>query len=176
MLSALLKAEGIDHQVLNARYLADEAEMVAAAGERGKVTVATNMAGRGTDVHLGAGVAELGGMHVIVTEMHESARIDRQLIGRCGRQGDPGSHRMFLSLEDELLRLGLGDQAPPPHKANDALDSHDSGVGAGLFRKAQRNVERRQYRDRQRMLYVDRERKKMYLRLGLDPYLDAVDE
>ena len=91
-LSRLLSAAGIEHRVLNAREIAKEAQIVAQAGQPSKVTVATNMAGRGTDIKLGEGVAEAGGLHVIVTEMHDAARIDRQLIGRCGRQGDPGSY------------------------------------------------------------------------------------
>ena len=90
-LSELLAERGIEHQVLNANHIAEEAEIVAAAGQIGKVTVSTNMAGRGTDIRLGEGVAELGGLHVICTEMHDAPRIDRQLRGRCGRQGDPGT-------------------------------------------------------------------------------------
>ena len=98
----------IEHQVLNAHHVATEAEIVAKAGEKGKVTVATNMAGRGTDIKLPDEIAELGGLHVICSEIHDSARIDRQLIGRCGRQGDPGSVRQYLSLDDEILITGLG--------------------------------------------------------------------
>src|SRR5204863_4322716 len=104
-LSRLLKREGIIHSVLNAKYHEQEAEIVARAGQRGAVTIATNMAGRGTDIKLGAGVADLGGLHVLATERHESRRIDRQLRGRAGRQGDPGSSRFYLSLEDDLMRL-----------------------------------------------------------------------
>jgi len=89
--------------VLNARQDADEAEIIAAAGLRGQVTVATNMAGRGTDIRLDDDVVALGGLHVIATERHESGRIDRQLFGRCGRQGDPGSFEAITSLEDELI-------------------------------------------------------------------------
>lgn len=104
-LSNLLKKEKIDHNVLNAKNHEREAEIVAEAGQKGKVTISTNMAGRGTDIVLGPGVAEMGGLHVIGTERHESRRIDNQLRGRAGRQGDPGSSRFFLSLEDDLLRL-----------------------------------------------------------------------
>ncbi len=107
-LSQRLKDRGIEHQVLNANQIAEEAEIVAQAGQKGKVTVSTNMAGRGTDIRLGEGVEELGGLYVICTEMHDSARIDRQLIGRCGRQGDPGAYRQYLALDDELLLNGLG--------------------------------------------------------------------
>ncbi len=94
---------GIQHQVLNARYEEEEARIIARAGELGAVTISTNMAGRGTDIQLGPGVAELGGLHVIGTNRHESRRIDNQLRGRAGRQGDPGSSRFFVSLEDDLL-------------------------------------------------------------------------
>jgi preprotein translocase subunit SecA len=105
LLSRMLKRRGIPHNVLNAKHHQREAEIVANAGLRGMVTIATNMAGRGTDIKLGPGVAELGGLHVIGTERHEARRIDLQLRGRAGRQGDPGSSRFFLSLEDDLLRL-----------------------------------------------------------------------
>lgn len=105
MLSRLLKKEGIIHSVLNAKYHEQEAEIVTRAGQKGAVTIATNMAGRGTDIKLGPGVAELGGLHVLCTERHESRRIDRQLRGRCSRQGDPGSSHFFISLEDDLMRL-----------------------------------------------------------------------
>ena len=105
LLSRMLKIRGIPHNVLNAKYHQKEAEIVAGAGQRGAVTIATNMAGRGTDIKLGAGVPDQGGLHILGTERHESRRIDRQLRGRSGRQGDPGSSRFFLSLEDDLMRL-----------------------------------------------------------------------
>lgn len=104
-LSKLIKKKGIPHHVLNAKYHDKEAEIIAAAGQPGAVTISTNMAGRGTDIVLGEGVAELGGLHVIGTERHESRRIDNQLRGRSGRQGDPGSSRFYVSLEDDLMRL-----------------------------------------------------------------------
>ena len=105
MLSKRLKAIGIPHSVLNAKQHAKEAEIVAQAGQKGHVTIATNMAGLGTDIMLGEGVKELGGLHILGTERHESRRIDNQLRGRAGRQGDPGSSRFYLSLEDNLMRL-----------------------------------------------------------------------
>jgi preprotein translocase subunit SecA len=105
MLSRMLKKDGLIHSVLNAKYHQQEAEIVARAGQRGAITIATNMAGRGTDIKLGPGVAEVGGLHVLGTERHESRRIDRQLRGRCSRQGDPGSSHFFISLEDDLMRL-----------------------------------------------------------------------
>jgi len=104
-ISAMLKKEKIPHAVLNAKHHEKEAEIVADAGQKGKVTIATNMAGRGTDIKLGEGVAELGGLHILGTGRHESRRIDNQLRGRSGRQGDSGSSRFFLSLEDDLLRI-----------------------------------------------------------------------
>jgi preprotein translocase subunit SecA len=105
MLSRMLKREGLIHSVLNAKYHQQEAEIVARAGQRAAVTIATNMAGRGTDIKLGPGVADVGGLHVLGTERHEARRIDRQLRGRCSRQGDPGSSHFFVSLEDDLMRL-----------------------------------------------------------------------
>ncbi len=104
-LSEMLKKNGIPHEVLNAKNHAREAEIIASAGERGRVTIATNMAGRGTDIKLGEGVADLGGLHILGTSRHESRRIDNQLRGRSGRQGDNGSSRFYLSLEDDLLRI-----------------------------------------------------------------------
>lgn len=110
MLSRMLKREGIPHQVLNAKHHEKEAEIVAKAGQRGAVTISTNMAGRGTDIVLGPGVAELGGLHILGTERHEARRIDNQLRGRAGRQGDPGSSRFYLSLEDDLMRIFAADR------------------------------------------------------------------
>ena len=105
LLSSMLKKEGVPHSVLNAKHHAEEAAIVAQAGQKGHVTIATNMAGRGTDIVLGEGVKELGGLHILGTERHESRRIDNQLRGRAGRQGDPGSSRFYLSLEDNLMRI-----------------------------------------------------------------------
>jgi preprotein translocase subunit SecA len=175
-LSLLLETKGIAHEVLNANHIAEEAEIVAQAGQRGRVTVSTNMAGRGTDIKLGDGVVELGGLHVICTEMHDSGRIDRQLRGRCGRQGDPGSYRQYLALDDDLLLGAYG-----PDKAEKYKDLGERLAGpfdkyAGLFRRAQRKVERRHFRDRRALMYFEKERKKMHLQLGQDPYLDTVGQ
>ena len=104
-IAAMLKKEKIEHEVLNAKHHAREAEIIALAGQYGRVTIATNMAGRGTDIKLGDGVREVGGLHILGTSRHESRRIDNQLRGRSGRQGDPGSSRFYLSLEDDLLRI-----------------------------------------------------------------------
>ena len=123
-ISNRLRKEGIPHTVLNAKFHEKEAEIVAHAGERGAVTIATNMAGRGTDIKLGDGVAELGGLKIIGTERHESRRIDNQLRGRAGRQGDPGDTRFFISLEDDLMRLFGSDKMM---KVFNAL-SHEDGM------------------------------------------------
>ncbi len=117
-LSKKLKKRGIPHNVLNAKHHKAEAEIVANAGQKGAVTISTNMAGRGTDIKLGEGVKELGGLHILGTSRHESRRIDNQLRGRSGRQGDPGSSRFYLSLEDDLLRIFGGDRI---HKVMDKL-------------------------------------------------------
>jgi preprotein translocase subunit SecA len=101
----------MEAKILNATRLAEEAEIIALAGERGRITIATNMAGRGTDIKLGHGVAALGGLHVIGTEWHESGRVDRQLFGRAARQGDPGSAQVFACAEDELLHRYLSKPA-----------------------------------------------------------------
>ncbi len=172
-LAELLAARGVEPVILNARHVEREAEIVAAAGERGKVTVATNMAGRGTDIKLEDDVRELGGLHVICTELHEAKRIDRQLIGRCGRQGDPGTYRQFLALDDEILLLGYG-----PKRA-EKLEQRGKGATAPLrgmeaiFHKAQRRVERRHFRDRKVLLYHEKERQKVQQQMGQDPYLDT---
>jgi preprotein translocase subunit SecA len=171
-LSRRLREAGIEHQVLNARQDGDEAAVVARAGEAGRVTLATNMAGRGTDIKLGPGVAAAGGLHVLGTERHEARRIDRQLAGRAGRQGDPGSCQFFLSLEDELLEA-LG------RRRRDALrDLGRRGGGrdwqayAGLFRKAQRRVERLHYRQRVDLLLYEKERQEVLKDLAADPFVD----
>ncbi len=175
ILSKLLEEVGIQHQVLNANNVAQEAEIVAEAGGPGKVTVATNMAGRGTDVKLAAGVEANGGMHVICTELHDAARIDRQLIGRCGRQGDRGSYRQYLSLDDDILKSGLGPKKADRLKAvGDAVEGSVDKF-ARLFRKAQRKVERKHFRDRMILLHMEKERKKMQREIGQDPYLDTPD-
>lgn len=173
ILSRILTERGIQHQILNANHIAAEAEIVAQAGTQGRVTVSTNMAGRGTDIKLGEGVAEIGGLHVILTEMHDAARIDRQLIGRCGRQGDPGTFRQYLALDDDLLLAGLGP------KKSDRLEAYGKKAVTSLdylsylFRRAQRRIERRHFRQRRALMYFEKERKKMQQQMGQDPYLDT---
>ncbi len=171
-LSSLLSLAGVDHRVLNARQDANEAEIIADAGQLGRVTVATNMAGRGTDIKLGAGVAANGGLHVIGTERHEAERIDRQLAGRAGRQGDPGSAQFFLALDDQLLEgLGVAKQ-----RSLEALGTSGSNrpwaMFRGLFRKAQRRVEKKHYKQRLDLMNYDKNRQEMMQDLGADPYVD----
>jgi preprotein translocase subunit SecA len=105
LISEKLKAKGVPHDVLNARRHAEEAAIIANAGHKGTVTISTSMAGRGTDIKLGPGVAEMGGLHIVGTERHELRRYDNQLGGRCGRQGDPGSVQYFVSLDDEIFKI-----------------------------------------------------------------------
>jgi len=173
-LSRLLTAAGLQHTVLNARHIAREAEIVSEAGQPGQITVSTNMAGRGTDIKLGEGVAELGGLHVICTELHDSARIDRQLVGRCGRQGDPGTWRQFVALDDEILLAGFGPKRVKWVVAG--LRSRLGGSGESLlrmFRRAQKRVEARHVRQRRVLEYVERQRAEAHIQMSQDPYLDA---
>ena len=156
-ISNRLRKEGIPHTVLNAKFHEKEAEIVAHAGERGAVTIATNMAGRGTDIKLGDGVAELGGMKIIGTERHESRRIDNQLRGRAGRQGDPGDTRFFISLEDDLMRLFGSDKMM---KVFNAL-SHEDGMAiehkmlSNAVEKAQKKIESNNFAIRKNLLEYD---------------------
>jgi len=175
ILARLLDEKNIEYQILNAYHVEEEAEIVAKAGQLGKVTVSTNMAGRGTDIRLGEGVEELGGLHVICTEMHESARIDRQLIGRCGRQGDPGSYRQYLSLDDELLLTGFGPKRAKrlKNKGEETEKRFDSTER--LFVKAQKKVEKKHFRQRKALMYFEKQRKKMQREMGQDPYLDSTN-
>ncbi len=156
-LSAILKEKAIIHSVLNAKYHEKEADIIADAGQMGAVTIATNMAGRGTDIVLGDGVSELGGLYILGTERHESRRIDNQLRGRCARQGDPGSTRFFLSLEDDLMRLfgsdniagimdklGLEEDEPIEHK-----------LVTRSIESAQKKVENRNFEIRKHVLEYD---------------------
>jgi preprotein translocase subunit SecA len=175
IISKMLSELGIAHKVLNANNVEQEAEIVAAAGGEGKVTVATNMAGRGTDIKLSDGVEEIGGMHVICTEFHDAARIDRQLIGRCGRQGDRGSYRQYLSLDDDILKSGLGLKRGEKLKDQGELMGGSADRFAKLFRKAQRKVEKKHFRDRMVLMHHEKERKKMQREIGQDPYLDTPD-
>jgi preprotein translocase subunit SecA len=156
-LSRMLKREGIIHSVLNAKYHQQEAEIVSRAGQRGAVTIATNMAGRGTDIKLGSGVAEAGGLHVIGTERHEARRIDRQLRGRCARQGDPGSSHFFISLEDDLMRL-FGSDKIVKYMEKMGLEEGQELEHPLLNRsigQAQKRVEQHNFQIRKRTLEYD---------------------
>ena len=172
-LSAKLQKAGIPHKVLNAKFHELEAEIIADAGQKGAVTIATNMAGRGTDIKLGDGVTELGGLKIIGTERHESRRIDNQLRGRAGRQGDPGESRFYISLEDDLMRLfgserimGLFDAMPDgeqvEHKmlssaienAQKKIEGNNFGIRKNLLEFDRVNNEQREviYKERRRVL------------------------
>ena len=155
LLAERLAAEGLPLELLNGRQDRAEAEIVAKAGLRGAVTIATNMAGRGTDIVLGPGVAELGGMHVIGLECHESGRIDRQLLGRAGRQGDPGSGRFFVSADDPLVVRF----APRLSKRMRRMPNNQGEIDVDLSREllvAQRAAETAAFIARRRMLLHDR--------------------
>src|SRR3712207_1069032 len=152
-LAALLKRRGIRHNVLNAKQHEREAEVIAEAGERGAVTIATNMAGRGTDIKLGEGVSDLGGLYVLGTERHEARRIDNQLRGRSGRQGDPGESRFYLSFEDDLLRL-FGGQRMQGVIERIGLEEDvpiEAGMISNSVRRAQEQGERRDFQIRKRI-------------------------
>ena len=156
-ISTLLKRRGIKHNVLNAKQHEREAEIIAEAGERGSVTIATNMAGRGTDIKLGGGVPELGGLYVLGTERHESRRIDNQLRGRSGRQGDPGESRFYLSFEDDLLRR-FGGQRMQSVIDRIGLEEDvpiEAGMVSGSVRRSQEQVESQNFQIRKRILEYD---------------------
>jgi preprotein translocase subunit SecA len=155
-LSGLLTARGLDHQVLNARQDRQEADIVASAGERCRITVATNMAGRGTDIRLPHSSRAIGGLHVIATELHEARRIDRQLFGRCGRQGDPGSYEAIISLEDELVKIYARRWWQKLNAVTPRLgDGANDWARAATLELAQRAAERLHYRMRRQLLKMD---------------------
>ena len=153
----MLKKEGIKHNVLNAKQHELEAKIVSEAGQLGAVTIATNMAGRGTDIALGEGVKEVGGLYVIGSERHESRRIDNQLRGRSGRQGDPGESKFFVSFEDDLMRIFGGDRMKLI-MGQVGLDD-DMEISVGLIGKtienAQKKVEASNYDIRKRLVEYD---------------------
>jgi len=180
-LSRTLLERSLHHEVLNARFLKEEAAIVSQAGRRGQVTIATNMAGRGTDIILEDEVRRHGGLHVIATEIHSSARIDRQLVGRAARQGDPGSYRFFVSLEDELLRC-MRPAALAKIQARAAAQCRASGnlelskEFLAVFYRAQRLLERLHAKHRQHLLKYEDQRFKSHRQMGLEPFLELVEE
>lgn len=170
LLAGMLRQRGIGHSVLNARNHEHESTLISAAGQVGAVTVATNMAGRGTDIRLSEEARTAGGLHVICSELHDSARIDRQLIGRCGRQGDPGTWQVFLSLDDDILRNGLTSASLARLKKRAGSDIQRL---APLFSRAQQKIEYRHFQARKLLMYQEQQRHEMQISLGMDPYLDA---
>ena len=172
MLSESLHSRRIPHQVLNASRQEHEAKIVADAGQPGRVTVATNMAGRGTDIPLHQDVKDLGGLNVVLTELHESSRIDWQLIGRGARQGDPGSFQIFLSLEDKLLQRGLGEQAHLRLQKKWAASSGKLPVSLyRIFESAQRKIEDLYFKSRMILLDREKERQQRFGETGENPFL-----
>jgi preprotein translocase subunit SecA len=156
-LSKMLAKEGIKHSVLNAKNHEKEAEIVAGAGQQGAVTISTNMAGRGTDIVLGQGVVELGGLHIIGTERHEARRIDNQLRGRAGRQGDPGSSRFYLSLEDDLMRIFAADRIANLMDRVGMEEGHpiEHSLISRAIENAQKKVEAQNFNIRKQLLEYD---------------------
>ena len=157
VISGMLKKKGVPHQVLNAKYHEREAEIIALAGQKGSVTIATNMAGRGTDIKLGEGVVDLGGLKILGTERHESRRIDNQLRGRAGRQGDPGESRFYISLEDDLMRIfgseRLGGMIDKLGLQED--DAIESKMVSGAIESAQKKVEGNNFDVRKNVVKYD---------------------
>lgn len=163
LLAESFRKSGMEFQLLNANQDAHEAEIIATAGQPGIVTIATNMAGRGTDIKLAEEVRANGGLHVIATEVHPSRRIDRQLAGRCGRQGDPGTYELYLSPDDEIWKLS----GRPSSKASRS---------AAAYFKAQRRLQREATRQRKKLFKSAKEQRKRLLDCGLDLYLETADD
>ena len=175
-LGRLLTERNVPHQILNARYHEVEAEIVKQAGQPGKVTIATNMAGRGTDIILHDDVRDNGGLHVLATEMHSSKRIDRQLIGRAARQGDPGTYQFFLSLEDELMRCLKPEKLERIQKsARRNARGELPTLWIRFFKKTQRFLERLHRKQRKQLLRQEKHRTETYEKMGLDPYLELTE-
>lgn len=181
-LSAMLNERSIAHAVLNARQHASEAAVIADAGQLGRVTVATSMAGRGTDIKLPTEVLSLGGLHVIVTELHDSPRQDQQLFGRCARQGEPGTYRQFLSLEDHVLDAAFGTTANTDGKLKTRISltklpidyRNPFGSVFSLLYAAQRTLENRRRKGRIAALYHEQRKLRTLWEMGRDPLLDAI--
>ena len=173
-LSQLLTSCSVVHVVLNAVHHEQEAEIVAEAGTVARVTIATNMAGRGTDIMLDENVRRAGGLHVIATEMHTARRIDRQLIGRAARQGDPGTYRFCLSLDDELLRHAPALQAKLKAKASRRTTSELPASWKRYFRRVQNSVEKLNHRARRLSFDSEKHHRQRAAKAGLDYYLEMI--
>ncbi|MFN0198692.1 MAG: translocase [Planctomycetaceae bacterium] len=175
-LGDLLRAQGIEPQILNAKFHEQEAKIVSEAGHESRVTIATNMAGRGTDIKLTDKARAAGGLHVIATEMHTSIRIDRQLIGRAARQGDPGIYQFFLSLEDELLRCLEPEYLESmQRKARPNANGQISSSWVRFFRKVQRRLEKEHYKQRKDLCKHEQHQMQQHQLMGLDPYLELTE-
>jgi len=182
LVSAMLKKRGVPHNVLNAKQHELEAEIVAEAGQKGKVTIATNMAGRGTDIVLGEGVKELGGLHILGTERHESRRIDNQLRGRAGRQGDPGSSRFYLALDDDLMRLFGSDRIAGLMNTLGLQDGEaiENRMVSRAIEGSQKRVEAHNFEIRKQLLDYDnvmnQQREVIYARRREIMYAETLDD
>lgn len=174
-ISACLNQVGIECAVLNATNPEKEAEIVAQAGVQGRVTVATNMAGRGTDIEITDAVRAAGGLHVIGTELHAARRIDRQLAGRCGRQGDPGSFRQYMAVDDELISAAWGDSTASELRSKWS-STRDFNSLERFFRKAQRVVSNRQQAEREALSRRGESLRELYRQLGYDEILDRCED
>jgi preprotein translocase subunit SecA len=171
-LSAELTARGIVHTVLNARQHAEEAEIISKAGQSAAITVATGLAGRGTDIKISEAVEAAGGLHVIMSELHDSIRSDQQLVGRCGRQGQPGSYRQFLSIDDEILELSIGESEATRWRAR----RHRLGAQwvESTLLTLQKNLERRSRALRWAAFSQEKSKLRALREMGLDPVLDSI--
>lgn len=175
-LGKAMAERNIDCQILNALFHEVEAEIVSQAGQPGRITIATNMAGRGTDIHLHEDVRKNGGLHVIATEMHTNRRIDRQLVGRAARQGDPGSFQFWLSLDDELFRyLPVEKVKRMRERANPDANGELPLSWLRTFRRTQRMIENQERRHRKQLLKQEKSREKMCRAMGLDAYLELAE-
>ena len=182
LVSAMLKKRGVPHNVLNAKQHELEAEIVAEAGQKGKVTIATNMAGRGTDIVLGEGVKALGGLHILGTERHESRRIDNQLRGRSGRQGDPGTSRFYLALDDDLMRLFGSDRIAGLMNTlgMEEGEAIENRMVSRAIEGSQKRVEAHNFEIRKQLLDYDnvmnQQREVIYARRREIMYAETLDE
>jgi preprotein translocase subunit SecA len=174
-LSRAMAKHNLDHELLNATQSAREAEIISLAAQTPRVSIATNMAGRGADIRLSEATRAAGGLHVIISEPHASPRIDRQLAGRCGRQGDPGTTRQYLAADDDLLRQTIGDLSIA---IGPSIASSPTRVAALLSRKvktAQALISRQQRNVRRQLAHGEAELRRDLETLGLDPHLDRID-